>query len=60
VHECTIDKWLVSIGDHIVEYEPFCVVITDKVTAEVSSTFLGTITEILVDAGQTVTLETII
>ncbi|HDX7812710.1 TPA: 2-oxo acid dehydrogenase subunit E2 [Staphylococcus aureus] len=60
VHEGTIEQWLVSVGDHIVEYEPLCEVITDKVTAEVPSTISGTITEILVEAGQTVAIDTII
>lgn len=31
----TIEQWLVSVGDHVDEYEPLCEVITDKVTAEV-------------------------
>ncbi|NHM81247.1 2-oxo acid dehydrogenase subunit E2 [Staphylococcus aureus] len=60
VHEGTIEQWLVSVGDHIDEYEPLCEVITDKVTAEVPSTISGTITEILVEAGQTVAIDTII
>ncbi|EHJ08142.1 dihydrolipoamide acetyltransferase family protein [Staphylococcus simiae] len=60
VHEGTIEQWLVSVGDHIDEYEPLCEVITDKVTAEVPSTISGTITEITVEAGQTVTIDTVI
>ena len=44
VHEGTIEQWLVSVGDHVDEYEPLCEVITDKVTAEVPSTISGTIT----------------
>ncbi len=28
VHEGTIEQWLVSVGDHIDEYEPLCEVIT--------------------------------
>ena len=60
VHEGTIEQWLVSVGDHIDEYEPLCEVITDKVTAEVPSTISGTITEITVEAGQTVAIDTVI
>ncbi|HCT1624447.1 TPA: 2-oxo acid dehydrogenase subunit E2 [Staphylococcus argenteus] len=60
VHEGTIEQWLVSVGDYIDEYEPLCEVITDKVTAEVPSTISGTITEILVEAGQTVAIDTVI
>lgn len=54
VTEGTIEKWLVSPGDTIEEYDPICEVITDKVTAEVPSVFDGTIGEILVQEGETV------
>ena len=37
-----------------------CEVITDKVTAEVPSTFNGTIKEIVVEAGETVEVGTVI
>src|SRR5699024_8352382 len=54
VHEGTIEQWLVSVGDKIEEYDPLCEVITDKVTAEVPSSFAGTIREIIVEEGTTV------
>ena len=54
VHEGTIEQWLVSVGDKIEEYDPICEVITDKVTAEVPSSFAGTIREIIVEEGTTV------
>lgn len=54
VTEGTIEKWLVSPGDTVEEYDPICEVITDKVTAEVPSIFDGTIGEILVQEGETV------
>ena len=60
VHEGTIEQWLVSVGDHVDEYEPLCEVITDKVTAEVPSTISGTITELVVEEGQTVNINTVI
>ena len=60
VHEGTIEQWLVSVGDHVDEYEPLCEVITDKVTAEVPSTISGTITELVVEEGQTVNINTAI
>lgn len=60
VHEGTIEQWLVAVGDKIDEYEPLCEVITDKVTAEVPSTVSGTITEIVVEAGETVAVDTVI
>lgn len=60
VHEGTIEQWLVSVGDHVDEYDPLCEVITDKVTAEVPSTVSGTITELTVSEGETVEINTVI
>lgn len=60
VHEGTIEQWLVSVGDKVEEYEPLCEVITDKVTAEVPSSYAGTITEIKVEEGDTVAVDEII
>ena len=60
VHEGTIEQWLVSVGDKVEEYDPLCEVITDKVTAEVPSSYAGTITEIKVDEGDTVAVDEII
>ena len=60
MHEGTIEQWLVSVGDHVDEYEPLCEVITDKVTAEVPSTISGTITELVVEEGQTVNINTFV
>lgn len=54
VHEGTIEQWLVSVGDTVEEYDPLCEVITDKVTAEVPSSYAGTVTEIVVEEGTTV------
>ncbi|XOK64443.1 dihydrolipoamide acetyltransferase family protein [Paenibacillus elgii] len=54
VTEGTISKWLVNIGDQVKKYDPICEVITDKVNAEVPSTFSGTISEIVVQEGETV------
>ncbi len=54
VTEGTIEKWLVKPGDHVEKYDSLAEVNTDKVTAEVPSSFTGTIKEILVQEGQTV------
>jgi pyruvate/2-oxoglutarate dehydrogenase complex dihydrolipoamide acyltransferase (E2) component len=54
VAEGTIGKWLKTVGDHVDKYEPIVEVITDKVNAEVPSPFEGTLTEILVQEGETV------
>ncbi|MDN6631422.1 MAG: 2-oxo acid dehydrogenase subunit E2 [Staphylococcus equorum] len=60
VHEGTIEQWLVSVGDTVEEYDPLCEVITDKVTAEVPSSFSGTIKEIIVEEGTTVAVNEVI
>lgn len=60
VHEGTIEQWLVSVGDTVEEYDPLCEVITDKVTAEVPSSYAGTITEITVNEGEVVEVGAVI
>lgn len=60
VHEGTIEQWLVSVGDKVEEYDPLCEVITDKVTAEVPSSYAGTIREIVVEEGTTVAIDEVI
>ena len=54
VTEGTISKWLVSVGDHVNKYDPLAEVMTDKVNAEVPSSFSGTIKELI--AGEDDTL----
>ncbi|MCY8224813.1 dihydrolipoamide acetyltransferase family protein [Bacillus haynesii] len=53
VTEGTISKWLVSVGDHVNKYDPIAEVMTDKVNAEVPSSFKGTITELVGKEGET-------
>ncbi|NLI69080.1 MAG: hypothetical protein GX374_10590, partial [Bacilli bacterium] len=48
VTEGTITTWLVKEGDYVNKYDPIAEVMTDKVNAEVPSTFSGTIKEIVV------------
>ena len=60
VHEGTIEQWLVAVGDEVGEYEPLCEVITDKVTAEVPSTVSGKVTELIVNEGETVSVDAVI
>ncbi|MBP1965646.1 dihydrolipoamide acetyltransferase family protein [Paenibacillus aceris] len=60
VTEGTISKWLVNIGDKVKKYDPVCEVITDKVNAEVPSFFSGTISEIVVQEGETVAVGALI
>lgn len=47
VTEGTITKWLVTPGDHVNKYEPIAEVLTDKVSAEIPSSFTGAIQEIV-------------
>lgn len=58
VTEGTIEKWLISPGDTVEEYDPICEVITDKVTAEVPSVYGGEIGELLVSEGDTIEVGT--
>lgn len=54
VTEGTINSWLVEVGDQVNKYDPIAEVMTDKVNAEVPSTFSGTIKEIVAGEGETV------
>lgn len=54
VTEGTIDRWLVKPGDTVKKYDSLAEVTTDKVTAEVPSSFDGVIGEILTAEGETV------
>ncbi|MCO7126794.1 2-oxo acid dehydrogenase subunit E2 [Sporolactobacillus shoreicorticis] len=53
VTEGTISQWLISVGDTVKKYDPIAEVTTDKVNAEIPSSFSGKITELLVDEGDT-------
>ncbi|WP_370295367.1 dihydrolipoamide acetyltransferase family protein [Rossellomorea marisflavi] len=53
VTEGTISKWLVSPGDAVNKYDPIAEVQTDKVNAEVPSSFTGVIKELLAEEGDT-------
>ncbi|UXR79289.1 MULTISPECIES: dihydrolipoamide acetyltransferase family protein [unclassified Staphylococcus] len=60
VHEGTIEQWLVSVGDRVEEYDPLCEIITDKVTAEVPSSYAGVVTALHVEPGDIVSIGTVI
>ncbi|KPN89575.1 dihydrolipoamide acetyltransferase family protein [Lysinibacillus sp. ZYM-1] len=53
VTEGTIEKWLVKPGDTVKKYDPLAEVVTDKVNAEIPSSFEGVITELIAEEGQT-------
>ena len=54
VNEGTISTWLVQAGAKVNKYDPIAEVMTDKVNAEVPSSFAGTIKEIVAADGETV------
>jgi 2-oxoisovalerate dehydrogenase E2 component (dihydrolipoyl transacylase) len=60
VTEGTISKWLVSVGDKVNKYDPLAEVMTDKVNAEVPSSFTGTIKELVAEDGDTLAVGEII
>ena len=53
VTEGTISKWLVSVGDKVNKYDPIAEVMTDKVNAEVPSSFTGVVKELIAEEGET-------
>nr|WP_202120733.1 dihydrolipoamide acetyltransferase family protein [Listeria innocua] len=53
VTEGTISSWLVKPGDMVEKYDAIAEVLTDKVTAEIPSSFSGTIKEILAEEDET-------
>jgi len=60
ITEGTITKWLKKVGDTVQRDEPLFEISTDKVDAEIPSPAAGTLTEIKVPEGSTVTINTIV
>src|SRR5699024_3757269 len=60
VTEGTINSWLIKEGDYVTKYDPIADVLTDKVNAEIPSSFAGTIKEILADEGETIAVGEVI
>lgn len=60
VTEGSISKWLVNIGDHVKKYDPICEIMSDKVNAEVPSSFTGVIKEIIAYEGDTLAVGEVI
>ncbi|RYM05099.1 2-oxo acid dehydrogenase subunit E2 [Sporolactobacillus sp. THM7-7] len=53
VTEGTINQWLVAVGDTVRKYDPIAEVTTDKVNAEVPSSFSGKIAALHAGEGDT-------
>lgn len=60
VTEGVISKWLVSVGDRINKYDPLAEVMTDKVNAEIPSSYTGVIKDLSAEEGKTLTVGEII
>ena len=60
ITEGTITKWLKQVGDTVQRDEPLFEISTDKVDAEIPSPVAGTLTEIRVKEGSTVTINTVV
>ena len=60
ITEGTITKWLKKVGDSVQRDEPIFEISTDKVDAEIPSPTAGKLTEIKVNEGQTVTINTVV
>lgn len=56
VTEGTLSKWLVRPGDTVNKYDPIAEVMTDKVNAEIPSSFSGKITELMISEDDTVSV----
>src|SRR5699024_10905607 len=54
VTEGKISTWLVKEGDKVQKYDPIADVMTDKVNAEIPSSYTGTIQQLVVPEGETV------
>lgn len=53
VTEGTLERWLVKPGDVVNKYDPLAEVNTDKVNAEVPSSYKGVIKELIAKEGET-------
>ncbi len=60
ITEGTLTKWLKKVGDTVQRDEPIFEISTDKVDAEIPSPAAGTLTEIKVPEGSTVSINTVV
>ncbi|HLI85420.1 MAG TPA: 2-oxoglutarate dehydrogenase, E2 component, dihydrolipoamide succinyltransferase [Bryobacteraceae bacterium] len=58
--EGTLTKWLKKPGDHVERDEPLFEISTDKVDTEIPSPSAGTLSEVLVEEGKTVQINTVV
>jgi len=60
IFEGTLTRWLKKVGDHVNRDEPLFEISTDKVDAEIPSPTSGTLSEIKVQPGTTVQVNTVV
>jgi pyruvate/2-oxoglutarate dehydrogenase complex dihydrolipoamide acyltransferase (E2) component len=60
MQEGTIAAWQASVGDRVEEGQVIATVETEKVEAELEAPVSGVLAEILVEAGQTVEVGTLV
>ncbi|MEA2572257.1 MAG: hypothetical protein QOI24_4258 [Acidobacteriota bacterium] len=60
IAEGTVSRWIKKVGDTVERDEPLLEISTDKVDAEIPSPAAGTLTEILVQEGQTVPVNSVV
>ena len=58
--EGTLTKWLKKPGERVERDEPLFEISTDKVDTEIPSPAAGTLSEILVEEGKTVGINTVV
>src|SRR5512133_2017956 len=58
--EGTLTKWLKKKGDAVERDEPLFEISTDKVDTEIPSPAAGTLSEVLVEEGKTVGINTVV
>src|SRR5436305_3086642 len=60
IAEGTVVRWIKKPGDKVERDEPLLEISTDKVDAEIPSPASGTLSEILVQEGQTVAVHSVV
>ena len=60
VFEGTLTKWLKKVGDTVVRDEPLFEISTDKVDSEIPAPASGILSEILVEEGKTIEINTVL
>src|SRR5690348_17627460 len=58
--EGTLTKWLKKPGEHVERDEPLFEISTDKVDTEIPAPAAGTVSEVLVQEGATVGINTVV